>query len=204
MKQCLTTTLESLRQNLSGDSKRVKKPDSWYLERPLPEVITNPQKRLKARYFGCRAYFTRQSWDIVTQNIINFTDYGDVVLDPFGGSGVTAIEAMMQGRIGIHTDLNPLSVFMAKALSAKVNLSELYELSEKILSEFESLCPKNERETKEILKNAKYYPNALSEEFGEVATKKKSKILSFGYHKMSFCQRAVMWIVSCNFLVRNN
>lgn len=151
----------------------MKKPDSWYLERPLPEVITNPQKQAKARYFGCTAYFTRQSWDIVTQNIKNFTDEGDVVLDSFGGSGVTAIEAMMQGRIGIHTDLNPLSVFMAKALSAKVNLSKLYELSEKILSEFESLRPKNERETKEILKNAKYYPNALSEEFGEVATKKE-------------------------------
>lgn len=124
----------------------MKKPDSWYLERPLPEVITNPQKRLKARYFGCRAYFTRQSWDIVTQNIINFTDYGDVVLDPFGGSGVTAIEAMMQGRIGIHTDLNPLSVFMAKALSAKVNclgnlsLKRQYQAEVKSRESLKEIC----------------------------------------------------------------
>lgn len=172
LKQYLTTPLESLKQNLSTDSKRVKKPDSWYLKRPLPEVILNPQKRLKARYFGCTAYFTRQSWDIVTQNIKNFTDYGDIVLDPFGGSGVTAIEAMMNERVGIHTDLNPLSIFMVKALSAKVNLSELYELSEEILTGFEELRPKSEKEAKEILKNAKYYPNALSEEFGEVANQK--------------------------------
>lgn len=170
--QYLTTPLESLKQNLSTDSKRVKKPDSWYLKRPLPEVILNPQKQAKARYFGCTAYFTRQSWDIVTQNIKNFTDYGDIVLDPFGGSGVTALEAMMNERIGIHTDLNPLSIFMAKALSAKVNLSELYEPSEEILTEFEELRPKSEKEAKEILKNAKYYPNALSEEFGEVASQK--------------------------------
>ena len=170
--QYLTTPLESLKQNLSTDSKRVKKPDSWYLKRPLPEVILNPQKRLKARYFGCTAYFTRQSWDIVTQNIKNFTDYGDIVLDPFGGSGVTALEAIMNERIGIHTDLNPLSIFIVKALSAKVNLSELYELSEEILTGFEELRPKSEKEAKEILKNAKYYPNALSEEFGEVANQK--------------------------------
>lgn len=173
LKQYLTTPIESLKQTLAQDSKMPKKPDEWYLSRELPKAIVNPKKRAKARYFGCTAYFTRQSWDIVTQNIKNFTDKGDVVLDSFGGSGVTAIEAMMQGRIGIHTDLNPLSIFMTKALSAQVDLSALYELSEAILSEFESLKPKNEKEAKAILKNAKYYPNALDSEFGEVATQKE-------------------------------
>lgn len=173
LKQYLTTPLASLKQDPSGDSKRVKKEESWYLDKGLPKAIVKPQKRAKARYFGCTAYFTRQSWDIVTQNIKNFTDIGDVVLDPFGGSGVTAIEAMMNERIGIHTDLNPLSIFMVKALSAKVNLSEMYSLSEEILEEFENLKPKNEKEAKEMLKGAKYYPNALSEEFGKVASVKE-------------------------------
>ncbi len=172
LKQYLTTSLESLRQTLSRDSKKPKKSEEWYLNRELPKAILNPKKQNKARYFGCTAYFTRQSWDIVTQNIKNFTDEGDVVLDPFGGSGVTAIEAMMNGRIGIHTDLNPLSIFMAKALSAQCDLSALYELSEEILSEFESLRPKSDKEAKEMLKGAKYYPNALSEEFGAVTTQK--------------------------------
>ena len=170
LKQYLTTPLESLKQTLN--TKIPKKPDSWYLERPLPKAILKPQKRAKARYYGCTAYFTRQSWDIVTEHIRNFSDYGDIVLDSFGGSGVTAIEAMMNGRVGIHTDLNPLSIFMVKALSAKVDLNELKTLSEEIIKEFENLRPKNEKEAKEILKNAKYYPNALSEEFGEVATQK--------------------------------
>lgn len=172
LKQYLTTPIVSLKQTLAQDSKTPKKPDEWYLSRELPKAIVNPKKQAKARYFGCTAYFTRQSWDIVTQNIKNFTDTGDVVLDSFGGSGVTAIEAMMNGRIGIHTDLNPLSIFMTKALSAKVDLSVLLDLSEAILSEFESLKPRNEKEAKAILKNAKYYPNALDSEFGEVATQK--------------------------------
>lgn len=173
LKQYLTTPIESLRQTLAQDSKTPKKSEEWYLSRELPKAIVNPKKQAKARYFGCTAYFTRQSWDIVTQNIKNFTDKGDVVLDPFGGSGVTAIEAMMNGRIGIHTDLNPLSIFMTKALSVQVDLSTLYDLSEEILKEFENLKPKNDKEARQILKNAKYYPNALDSEFGEVATQKQ-------------------------------
>lgn len=148
------------------------KTDEWYLSRDLPKAIEKPQKQAKSRYFGCTAYFTRQSWDIVTHNITHFTQKGDVVLDSFGGSGVTAIEAMMNGRLGIHTDLNPLSIFMAKALSAKVNLGEFYELSEKIVKEFESLKPKNEKEAKALLKNAKYYANGIDSEFGEIASQK--------------------------------
>lgn len=149
-----------------------KKPDEWYLAREIPKPILNPKKQAKSRYFGCTGYFTRQSWDIVTDNIRAFTAEGDIVLDSFGGSGVTAIEAMMNNRYGIHTDLNPLSIFMVKALSAKVNLGDLHDLSEEILSEFESLRPKNDKEAKALLKGAKYYPNAIDKEFGEVATTK--------------------------------
>lgn len=170
LKKYLTKT-----QDLKLPPIKEKKDDSWYLSRELPKAILNPQKRTKARYFGCTAYFTRQSWDIVTQNIKNFTTEGDVVLDSFGGSGVSAIEAMMNGRLGIHTDLNPLSIFMVKALSAKVNLGELYDTSEEILSEFELLRPKNEKEAKVLLKGAKYYPNAMDKEFGELATQKEQE-----------------------------
>ncbi len=156
--------------NSAPTPKKSKQSDEWYLSREIPKAILNPQKQAKFRYFGCNAYFTRQSWDIVAQNIKAFTAEGDVVLDSFGGSGVSAIEAMMNGRLGIHTDLNPLSIFMVKALSAKVNLGELWELSEEILKEFENLRPKNEKETKAMLKNAKHYPNAIDEEFGQTAT----------------------------------
>ena len=149
-----------------------KKPDEWYLSRDIPKPILKLKKQEAKRHFGCTAYFTRQSWDIVAQNIKTFTAEGDIVLDSFGGSGVTAIEAMMNNRYGIHTDLNPLSIFMVKALSAKVNLGDLYDLSEEILSEFESLRPKNDKEAKALLKGAKYYPNAIDKEFGEVASTK--------------------------------
>ena len=175
LKQYLTNPIETLRQDISGDNKKIKKSDDWYLSRELPNPIAKPKKFTKARYYGCTAYFTRQSWDIVTRNIKNFTDEGDIVLDPFGGTGVTAIESMMNNRFGIHVDLNPLSIFMTKALTSKVDLGDLYDLGEEILSEFEKLKPKNEKEAKAILKNAKYYPNAIDKEFGETASVKKQE-----------------------------
>ena len=156
--------------NSAPTPKKSKQSDEWYLSREIPKAILKPRKQIANRYFGTMPYFTKQSWDIVAQNIKAFTNEGDVVLDSFGGSGVTAIEAMMNGRLGIHTDLNPLSIFMVKALSAKVNLGELWDLSEEILKEFENLRPKNEKEAKAMLKNAKHYPNAIDEEFGLTAT----------------------------------
>lgn len=169
----LTTPLQSLREALNkAKPQNPKKPDEWYLSREIPKAILKPKKQGAKRHYGCNAYFTHQSWDIVAQNIKAFTSEGDIVLDSFGGSGVTAIEAMMNNRFGIHTDLNPLSIFMVKALCAKVNLGDLHDLSEEILREFESLRPKNEKEAKALLKNAKYYPNAIDKEFGEVATTK--------------------------------
>lgn len=169
----LTTPLQSLREALNkAKPQNAKKPDEWYLSREIPKAILKPKKQEAKRHFGCNAYFTRQSWDIVAQNIKAFTNDGDIVLDSFGGSGVTAIEAMMNNRFGIHTDLNPLSIFMVKALCAKVNLGDLHDLSEEILSEFESLRPKNEKEAKALLKGAKYYPNAIDKEFGEIASAK--------------------------------
>ncbi|RAX51511.1 type I restriction enzyme HsdR N-terminal domain-containing protein [Helicobacter sp. 11-8110] len=77
----LSTSIQSLKQTLAQDSKTPKKPDTWYLARELPKAILSPKKQAKSRYFGCTAYFTRRSWDIVTQNIKNFTDKGDVVLE---------------------------------------------------------------------------------------------------------------------------
>ena len=173
LRRYLIAPVEDLKKY--NNPKNPKKSDEWYLSRKLPKPIDKPQKQSEYRYYGCMAYFTRQSWDIVTSNIKNFTGERDIVLDPFGGSGVTAIEAMMNNRFGIHTDLNPLSVFMTKALTSKVDLGDLYDLGEEIINEFEKLKPKSEKEAKAILKNAKYYPNAIDKEFGETANVKKQE-----------------------------
>ncbi|MDR3112289.1 MAG: type I restriction enzyme HsdR N-terminal domain-containing protein, partial [Elusimicrobiota bacterium] len=55
-----------------------------YLSRPLLEEI-EVKKRNAKRHYGVHGYFTRQSWNVVAEYIKNFSQKGDLVLDPFGG-----------------------------------------------------------------------------------------------------------------------
>src|SRR5207247_11264754 len=49
--------------------------------------------------------------------IKRYSQEGDVVLDPFGGTGVTAIEAFLLGRKAIQNDLNPFANFIARNIA---------------------------------------------------------------------------------------
>jgi hypothetical protein len=45
--------------------------------------------------------------------IEQFSEPGDVVLDPFSGRGTTALEACLAGRVGLGVDLNPLAALLS-------------------------------------------------------------------------------------------
>ena len=77
---------------------------------------------------------------------------GDLVLDPFGGSGVTAIEAMMTRRRGINVDINPLAIFMVDALTVNVNQQELINAFNDIKAKYLKLEPKSEEQIKDAIK----------------------------------------------------
>lgn len=59
-------------------------------------------------------YWARKPANIVSEYIKYFTDEGDLVFDPFGGSGVTVIEAAKLGRKAIYNDLSQTSKFIAE------------------------------------------------------------------------------------------
>jgi hypothetical protein len=78
------------------------------------------------RHYGVHPYFTRRPFNVVRRYIQHYSREGDRVLDPFGGSGVTAIEAFLANRVGIHNDINPLANFIAKGIAdlSKGNISD--------------------------------------------------------------------------------
>ncbi|MFZ5453254.1 MAG: DNA methyltransferase [Thermodesulfobacteriota bacterium] len=81
--------------------------------------ITNriPANRQGAkRHYGIHPYFTRRPFNVVRDYILHYSDRGDTVIDPFGGSGVTAIEAFLENRIGVQNDINPLANFIASGI----------------------------------------------------------------------------------------
>ncbi len=49
----------------------------------------------------------------------------DIVIDPFLGSGTTVVEAIVNNRIGIGTDINEISYLIAKVKTAPINDLEL-------------------------------------------------------------------------------
>lgn len=139
--------------------KKIKAEED-YLNRPqLKEIPV--RKQAARRHFGCNAYFTRQSWDILNAYIKNFSKIGDLVLDSFAGSGVTAIEALMLDRRAIHIDINPLSTFMVDSVLVPVELNELENKFLEICYEFEKEKPKNEKQINSQLKKIKY-PKGIS------------------------------------------
>lgn len=76
-----------------------------------------PLKQGAKRHWGSHPYFTRRAWNVVQEYIRTFSQPGDVVLDPFGGSGVTAIEALVLRRRAIHCDINPMANFICSQIA---------------------------------------------------------------------------------------
>ena len=69
----------------------------------------------------------------LASRIINkYSNKNDIIIDPFMGSGTTVVEAIINNRIGIGTDINEIAVLLSKVKSTPVN----YNL---LLSEFSNL-----------------------------------------------------------------
>src|SRR5205807_10359304 len=82
------------------------------IDAPIPA-----ERQGAKRHYGVHPYFTRRPYNVVRQYIQHYSREGDRILDPFGGSGVTAIEAFLSNRTGIQNDINPLANFIAKGIA---------------------------------------------------------------------------------------
>ena len=120
------------------------------IETPIPA-----NRQGAKRHYGVHPYFTRRPYNVVRNYILRYSKEGDRVLDPFGGSGVTAIEAFLENRVGMQNDINPLANFIAKGIAdlekGKLTdyeeaLSYLKEKCQKTLSAMGSLDERGLRE----------------------------------------------------------
>jgi hypothetical protein len=92
-------------------------PDFDYLKiEPITGPIP-PKKQEAKRHYGAHPYFTRRSFNVIQKYIERFTQPGDLVFDPFGGSGVTSIEALILGRKALHVDINPMANFITHCIA---------------------------------------------------------------------------------------
>ena len=65
--------------------------------------------------YSMHKYWGKKPHNIVRSFIECYTKEGQIVMDPFCGSGVTAIEALLAKRKAIAIDLNPIANFITRA-----------------------------------------------------------------------------------------
>lgn len=61
-------------------------------------------------------YWSKKPSNIIREKILQNSEKGDVVLDPFCGSGVSITEAVFSERRAIGIDINPSAIFITKEL----------------------------------------------------------------------------------------
>lgn len=80
-------------------------------------------------------YWGRKPANVVSRYVDFFTQPGDIVLDPFAGSGVSVLEAVRMGRQGVGFDLNPFAVRLCQALLHPPDPHEFRRFEEQVIEE---------------------------------------------------------------------
>ena len=93
--------------------------------------------------YNMHTYWSKKPHDAIREYIRHYTQPGDLVLDPFCGSGGTALAALMEGRKAIAIDRSPAATFITKNYCTPVDVNELQaafeELKRKVKSDMDWL-----------------------------------------------------------------
>jgi len=93
--------------------------------------------------YNMHTYWSKKPHDAIRQYIRHYTRPGDLVLDPFCGSGGTALAALMEGRKAIAIDRSPAATFITKNYCTPVDPAALQaayeELARKVKPEMDWL-----------------------------------------------------------------
>ena len=90
-------------------------------------------------FYRAHSYHTKVPVESLIQLVEHYTDPGDVVLDPFCGSGQTGVAAVLTGRHAVLSDLSPAAVHIARGYTERVNPTSLKQVSSKLLAGLASL-----------------------------------------------------------------
>jgi adenine-specific DNA methylase len=102
-----------------------------YMEKLVPIDKALPTSGHSSMYL-MHKFFARKQADIIREYIKNHTFTGEIVLDPFCGSGVMVGEALRLNRRVIGIDINPVAIYITRNT---INSSKI----ENIIEEFEKI-----------------------------------------------------------------
>jgi 16S rRNA G966 N2-methylase RsmD len=124
-----------------------------------------PAEKAKAWHYKIHPYYTKQPSNVVGEYIRHFCPEGGLVVDPFCGSGVTAIEALTNRRRAVCLDLDPLAVFITKMTClAPVDLNTYWDAYRHVEEEIWPIVKYVRSASTKELKNYKlkeWYPKGV-------------------------------------------
>lgn len=121
----------------------IEKPEINHLNRQIPPLAHTPM-------YNWHKFWSRKTWNVVSEFIKTYSEEGEIVFDPFAGSGVVGMEALKNKRRAIICDLLPIATEIARLTIRPVSENELYnafkrvesKVKEKISTLYETRCRK--------------------------------------------------------------
>ncbi len=90
-------------------------------------------------FYRAHSYHTKVPVEGLVRLLEHYTDPGDVVLDPFCGSGQTGVAALLTGRHAVLSDLSPAAVHIARGYTRRIDPVRFAEVSSALLAGLEPL-----------------------------------------------------------------
>ncbi len=82
--------------------------------------------------YGMHKYWSKKPFNIIRAFIQKYSGAGDIVIDPFCGSGISVIESVITNRKAIGFDINPSAIFITKQVLSKISVSQLFKAFQEI------------------------------------------------------------------------
>ncbi|MBR1984524.1 MAG: hypothetical protein IKA31_02175 [Clostridia bacterium] len=102
-------------------------------ESKFKEILLNVKEEERLGMHSFHRYYGKLIPAIPRAFIREFTKVGDLVFDPFSGSGTTALESRFLDRNFIGVEINPLSVLISKIKTNNYSVEMLKRIQDKLL-----------------------------------------------------------------------
>jgi ubiquinone/menaquinone biosynthesis C-methylase UbiE len=105
------------------------------IEELVPKKSSTHKAESYTGLYGLHKYWGKKPFNIMADFIKKYSKPGEIILDPFCGSGVSISEAVFNNRKGIGVDINPSSILITSQVINRIETKKANLEFEKIEKE---------------------------------------------------------------------
>ena len=117
--------------------------------------------------YAMHKYWSKKPYNIINKYIETYSKLGDIVLDPFTGSGIGNIESVLLNRKTMGIDINPMSIFITRQVLDNIDTHAIeqvfFDLMQKLQKKIEKLYIINQQKEKFVGTHFIYNGDKLTE-----------------------------------------